>query len=142
MPLEKDQVAFWTLPRVPFDGCRRTGARVGYLSLVRFNRNAYSVSGCHSLEEGELKGDADRVEIRRRGEAIARRTRRGSQGELSREAVAPLLPEQMNVLPGDGVELFFGAILDAGETAPCYTETGLLALRGRRIAVGRCERLR
>ncbi len=85
--LAEDQAAFWALPPVRFDACRKTGTRVSSLSLVRFDRNDYSVPVCQAFEEVVVKGYADRVEISRRGELIARHARRWGQGELSLDPI-------------------------------------------------------
>jgi transposase len=85
--LAEDQAAFWALPPVPFDACRKTGTRVSSLSLVRFDRNDYSVPVCHAFEEVVVKGYADRVEISRQDESVARHARRWGQGELSLDPI-------------------------------------------------------
>lgn len=98
--LVEDQAAFWPLPPVSFDACRKSGTRVSSLSLVRFDRNDYSVPVWHAFEEVVVKGYADRVEISRRGERIACHARRWGQGELSLDPVhyLPLLERKPGAL--------------------------------------------
>jgi len=69
--LPKDQAAFLPLPVVPFDACRKASTTANSLSLVRFDRNDYSVPVRYGHHPVVVKGYVDRVEICHKDRRIA-----------------------------------------------------------------------
>lgn len=69
--LREDQAKFQPLPAAPFDACRKVSTTASSLSLVRFDRNEYSVPVRHAHSTVVVKGYVDRVEVCRKDERIA-----------------------------------------------------------------------
>ena len=69
--LREDQAAFLPLPAAPFDACRKISTTVSSLSLIRFDRNEYSVPVRYAHSTVVVKGYTDRVEVCRKDERIA-----------------------------------------------------------------------
>lgn len=69
--LREDQATFRALPAAPFDACRKAATTVSSLSLVRFDRNEYSVPIRCAHQPVVVKGYIDRVEVCRKDERIA-----------------------------------------------------------------------
>lgn len=69
--LEEDRAAFLPLPATPFDACRKDATRADSLSLVRFDRNDYSVPVPCAHHPVTVKGYWDRVEICRDHRVVA-----------------------------------------------------------------------
>jgi transposase len=64
------------LPAAPFEACRKEAVRASSLSLVRFDRNEYSVPVSSAHHELVAKGFIDRVSIfKPTGEEVARHAR-------------------------------------------------------------------
>lgn len=61
--LKEDQAQFLALPVTPFDACAKHRTRVNSLSLVRFDRNDYSVPVRYGHHRVMVKGYVDRVLI-------------------------------------------------------------------------------
>ena len=80
--LQEDQAAFLSLPAAPFDACRKASTTVNSLSLVRFDRNDYSVPVRHAHHPVVVKGYVDRVEIYDRQERIATHQRLWGQEDV------------------------------------------------------------
>jgi transposase len=81
--LEEDKAAFLELPAARFDACRKRSTCASSMSLVRFERNDYSVPVRHAYQPVVVKGYVDRVEIFRNGERIARHGRLWTRGDAS-----------------------------------------------------------
>jgi hypothetical protein len=73
--LKEDQVAFWDLPPVPFDACRKQPTRANSLSLVRFDDNDYSVLVDYAHHEILIKGYVDRVVLCHKEKVVAEHKR-------------------------------------------------------------------
>ena len=61
--LEEERSAFRSLPVVPFEACRKMSTTSNSMSLVRFDRNDYSVPVPYAHRTVVIKGYTDRVEI-------------------------------------------------------------------------------
>jgi len=61
--LPEDRAAFLPLPAGGFDACRKLPTRANSLSLVRFDRNDYSVPVAYAHHEILVKGYVDRVAL-------------------------------------------------------------------------------
>ena len=81
--LEEDRAAFLELPATSFDACRKVSTCVSSMSLVRFEKNDYSVPVKHAYQPVVVKGYVDRVEVYRNGECIARHGRLWTDGDAS-----------------------------------------------------------
>jgi len=73
--LKEDQAAFWDLPVVPFDACRKQPTRANSLSLVRFDDNDYSVPVDYAHHEIVIKGYVDRVVLCHKEKVVAEHKR-------------------------------------------------------------------
>jgi len=73
--LDEESEHFLELPEVPFDACRKRSTTASSLSLVRFDRNDYSVPVRYAHHPIVVKGYTDRVEILYQGERIAEHAR-------------------------------------------------------------------
>jgi len=73
--LKEDQAAFWDLPAVPFDACRKQPTRANSLSLVRFDDNDYSVPVDYAHHEILIKGYVDRVVFCHKEKVVAEHKR-------------------------------------------------------------------
>jgi len=73
--LEDDQAAFLPLPATPFEACRKVSTTANGLSLVRFDRNDYSVPTGFAHLPVVVKGFVERVEICRFEQVVARHPR-------------------------------------------------------------------
>jgi len=69
--LEEERPHFHSLPDDPFEACRKTSTTANSLSLVRFDRNDYSVPVCYAHSPVVVKGTIDRVDLCRMDERIA-----------------------------------------------------------------------
>lgn len=81
--LEEDRTAFLPLPAAAFDACCKVATRANSLSLVRFDRNDYSVPVCYGHHPVTVKGYWDRVEICRDHRVVARHRRLWGRGETA-----------------------------------------------------------
>jgi transposase len=73
--LERDLAALQALPASPYEACERKAARVSSLSLVRYDRNDYSVPTAYGHREVLVRGSVDEVVIACGAEVIARHPR-------------------------------------------------------------------
>jgi transposase len=73
--LIEDVAAMRELPRVPFEASRVLMTRASNLSLVRFDRNDYSVPVSWAHREVVIKGDCESVRIYREDEPVAEHRR-------------------------------------------------------------------
>ena len=73
--LERDLAALQPRPPVPFDACDRRPARVSSLSLVRYERNDYSVPTAYGHRPVLVRGYVEEVVIACGTEVIARHPR-------------------------------------------------------------------
>src|SRR3954464_13457236 len=73
--LERDLDALQPLPASPYDPCDRRPARVSSLSLVRYDRNDYSVPTAYGHRPVLVRGYVDEVVIACGAEIIARHPR-------------------------------------------------------------------
>ena len=69
--LEEERTRFIDLPDAPFDACRIKSTTASSLSLVRFDRNDYSVPVRYAHYETVVKGYIDRVVVCRGDRRIA-----------------------------------------------------------------------
>jgi len=69
--LEEDRAAFLALPSMPFEACRKVSTMVSSLSLVRFDRNDYSVPVRYAHHSVVVKGFVDHLEISHKAHRIA-----------------------------------------------------------------------
>jgi transposase len=100
---------FLPLPETPFDAGRKASTRANSLSLVRFDKNDYSVPVAHAHHEITIKGYVDRVELcTREGECIARHRRLWGKEGVSYDPLhyLPLLERKPGAL--DYAEPLFG----------------------------------
>ena len=81
--LEEDRAAFLPLPASAFDACRKHATRANSLSVVRFDRNDYSVPVRYGHHPVTVKGYWDRVAICRGETVIAWHRRLWGQGETA-----------------------------------------------------------
>lgn len=63
------------LPSVPFETCRVAATRATKLSLVRFDRNDYSVPVGYAYREVVIKGDCDAIRIYHKDSLVAEHRR-------------------------------------------------------------------
>ena len=73
--LVADQKAFLPLPTTPFEACRKFSTTASSLSLVRFDRNDYSVPVRYAHHPIVAKGYFDRVVLCADGQAVAQHAR-------------------------------------------------------------------
>lgn len=73
--LEDDREALLPLPAAPFDACRKVSTTANRLSLVRFDRNDYSVPVRCALHPVVVKGYTELVRIFRKDVLIAEHAR-------------------------------------------------------------------
>jgi hypothetical protein len=73
--LADDQKAFLPLPATPFAACRQVSTTVSSLSLVRFDRNDYSVPVQWAHQSVVVKGEWQAVALYAQGQEIARHGR-------------------------------------------------------------------
>lgn len=73
--LEEDQKAFLTLPATSFDACRKFSTTASSLSLVRFDRNDYSVPVRYAHHPIVAKGYCDQIVLCAGGSEVARHAR-------------------------------------------------------------------
>jgi transposase len=73
--LERDLAALQPRPATPFDACDRRPGRVSSLSLVRYDRNDYSVPTAYGHRPVLVRGYVDEVVIACGAEVIARHPR-------------------------------------------------------------------
>ncbi|MHC4181496.1 MAG: IS21 family transposase, partial [Planctomycetota bacterium] len=73
--LGEDRAAFLPLPAAPFDACRKVSTTASSLSLVRFDRNDYSVPVRYAHHPVVVKGYVHQVVICHRGRIVARHRR-------------------------------------------------------------------
>ena len=85
--LREDRAAFFEEPQTPFDACRKVSTTASSLSLVRFDRNDYSVPVRYAHHPVVVKGYTDRVEICFKGQIIADHRRLWSQEDVSFDPV-------------------------------------------------------
>lgn len=69
--LEEERQSFLSLPDVAFEACRRASTTSSSLSLVRFDRNDYSVPVRYAHHTVVVKGFTDRVEVCHKDRRIA-----------------------------------------------------------------------
>jgi len=85
--LKEDQAVFRALPDAPFEACRKRSTTADSLSLVRFDKNQYSVPVDYAHGTVVIKGYADRVDICRLNECIASHKRLWGKGDVRFEPV-------------------------------------------------------
>jgi transposase len=85
--LKDDQAKFRPLPDEPFEACRQLSTAVSSLSLVRFDRNQYSVPVDYAHGTVVIKGYTDRVDICQLTTRIASHRRLWGRGDISFEPV-------------------------------------------------------
>ena len=85
--LIEDQAAFRTLPERPFEACRQLSTAVSSLSLVRFDKNQYSVPVDYAHGTVVVKGYTDRVDICQLNERLASHRRLWGKAQVSFEPV-------------------------------------------------------
>ena len=85
--LDEDRAAFLPLPSASFDACRKLSTAASSLSLVRFDRNDYSVPVRFAHHPVVVRGYVDRVEIGHLGETIASHDRLWGKEDVSFEPV-------------------------------------------------------
>jgi len=85
--LKDDQAAFRPLPEAPFEACRQLSTASDSLSLVRFDKNQYSVPVDYAHGTVVIKGYTDRVDICRLNERIASHKRLWDKGDVRFEPV-------------------------------------------------------
>jgi len=73
--LEEDRKAFLSLPASPFEACRKVSTTASSLSLVRFDRNDYSVPVRWAHHPIVAKGDYQAVVLCAQGQEVARHPR-------------------------------------------------------------------
>ena len=73
--LERDLAALQTRPGVPYEACDRRAGRVSALSLVRYDRNDYSVPTAYGHRAVLVRGYVEEVLIACGAEVIARHPR-------------------------------------------------------------------
>ena len=73
--LAEDQKAFLVLPVTPFEACRKVSTTASSLSLVRFDRNDYSVPVAWAHHPIVAKGDYREVVLCAQGQEVARHPR-------------------------------------------------------------------
>ena len=73
--LERDLAALQARPAAPYEACERKAARVSAMSLVRFDRNDYSVPTEYGHRAVLVRGHVDEVVIACGAETIARHPR-------------------------------------------------------------------
>jgi transposase len=73
--LQRDLAALQARPAVPYEACERKAARVSAMSLVRFDRNDYSVPTAYGHRAVLVRGHVDEVVIACGSETIARHPR-------------------------------------------------------------------
>ncbi len=81
--LEEDKAAFLPLLAARFDASRKVSTCVSSMSLVRFDRNDYSVPVKHAHQTVVVKGGIERVEVFRDKELIACHRRLWTEGDAS-----------------------------------------------------------
>ena len=97
---ERDRQAFLPLPAVPYDACERQVTRVTSMSLVRYQRNDYSVPVAYGHREVVVKGYVHEVAISCGSEVIARHPRSYEKADFIYEPLhyLPLLEHKSNAL--------------------------------------------
>jgi hypothetical protein len=115
--LKKDQQAFREVPAVPFDACRKSSTAANSLSLVRFDRNDYSVPVACAHHTVTVKGYVERVEIFRLNECIARHSRLWGKEDVSFEPLHYLA--LLEKKPGS---LDYARPLEEWGLAPCFEQ--------------------
>src|SRR4051794_11414188 len=91
--LERDLDALQPLPASPYDPCDRRPARVSSLSLVRYDRNDYSVPTAYGHRPVLVRGYVGEVVIACGAEIIARHPRSYEREDFIFEPPAPGLGE-------------------------------------------------
>ena len=85
--LEDDRAAFLRLPVTPFEACRTASTTVNSLSLVRFDRNDYSVPVRYAHHPVVVKGFVDRVVISWKDAHVATHDRLWTKEDVSFDPV-------------------------------------------------------
>lgn len=83
--LKEDQAVFRALPDMPFEACRQLSTAADSLSLVRFDKNQYSVPVDYAHGTVVVKGYTNRVDICHLNERIASHKRLWDKGDISFE---------------------------------------------------------
>jgi transposase len=96
----RDQAAFLTLPKAPYDACEKVATRVSSLSLVRYRGNDYSVPTAYGHREVVVKGYVEDVLIYCGVEPIARHARSYEKADFIFEPrhYLALLERKLNAL--------------------------------------------
>jgi hypothetical protein len=121
--LAEERGRFLPLPAAPFDACRVEERKVTSLSLVRFQKNSYSVPVAYAYRSVTVKAYVGHLLICHRGEIIARHRRCYDHGECVFDPVhyLPLLERKPGAL--DGARPFTGWVLpDCFDTLRRYLE--------------------
>jgi len=85
--LKEDRAAFRALPDMPFEACRQLSTAASSLSLVRFDRNQYSVPVDYAYRTVVIKGYTNRVDICHLNERIASHGRLWGKEEVRFEPI-------------------------------------------------------
>lgn len=98
--LQDDQAAFLELPAAPFDACRKDSTTASSLSLVRFDKNDYSVPVRYAHHPVLVKGYTERVVICCRDQEIAVHERLWGREDVSFDPLhyLPLLERKPGAL--------------------------------------------
>jgi transposase len=121
--LAEERDRFLPLPPVPFDACRVEERKVTSLSLVRFQKNNYSVPVAYAYRSVTVKAYVDHLTICHRGEVIARHRRCYDYGACVFDPLhyLPLLERKPGAL--DGARPFTEWVLpDCFDTLRRYLE--------------------
>jgi transposase len=119
--LLEEQTAFLPLPAVPFDACRKVSTRADRLSLVRFDKNDYSVPVRYAHHRVNVKGYLEKVRIYQEDALIAEHARLWGKEDIAYDATHYL--ELLEHKPG---ALDYAAPLAEWELPTCFH-----LLRGR-----------
>jgi transposase len=97
---ERDRAVLLPLPAIPYEACHKVTTRVTSLSLVRFDRNDYSVPTAYGHRQVLVKGFVDQVVISCGAEEIARHVRSYEREDLLFEPrhYLALLEQKTNAL--------------------------------------------
>ena len=113
--LEEDQAAMLPLPPTPFEAARQVNTRANSLSLIRFDRNDYSVPVCWAHHSVLVKGSWRQVAIYVQGREVARHERIWEKEQIRMEPLhyLPLLENK----PGS---LDYALPLDSWQLPECF----------------------
>jgi len=114
--LKEDQAAFRPLPDTPFEACRKLSTSADSLSLIRFDKNQYSVPVDYAHGTVVVKGYTDRVDICRLNERIASHKRLWEKGDIRFEP-----RHYLRLLERKPGALDHARPLDGWDLPPCFS---------------------